>query len=418
MKITVVDSVMGKGKTNWAIQYMNDSPEQRFMYITPYNKEIRHRVIPGCPTLNFKFAREGSKFESFKQSLINGENVIGTHQVFRMCNEEIRELLAIQGYTLILDEVTSCVEDIHLCPEDVKNVMSRYATADATGKVTWNSVSYPYDGRYYDVKQMADNGNLYLCNDTFFIWLFPCDIFDLFDKVYILTYMFPASLQKYYFDMNDIGYEYKSVIGDNDNGYSLCEHDEQTKGSQLKDLINIYEGKLNNVGNKNKRTGKDNALSATWCDNKDNKDKLKALKRNLHNYFGNIIKSQSDEVMWTTYGKHENELRGKGYINGFVECNCRSTNDFQGRTTLAYCVNRYVRTVLIKGYFRDINVDQDAFGLSEMIQWIWRSAIRNGQQINIYIPSARMRSLLQQYLNDEITLDYSVNNGNLASVEL
>ncbi len=37
----------------------------------------------------------------------------------------------------------------------------------------------------------------------------------------------------------------------------------------------------------------------------------------------------------------------------------------------------------------------------EMVQWIWRSAIREGNPINIYVPSSRMRSLLQRWLNDE-----------------
>jgi hypothetical protein len=47
------------------------------------------------------------------------------------------------------------------------------------------------------------------------------------------------------------------------------------------------------------------------------------------------------------------------------------------------------------------NIDKDIFALSEMVQFIWRSAIRNEQQINVYIPSKRMRNLLEQWLNDE-----------------
>ena len=29
-----------------------------------------------------------------------------------------------------------------------------------------------------------------------------------------------------------------------------------------------------------------------------------------------------------------------------------------------------------------------------MVQWIWRSAIRDGNEVNLYIPSRRMRELL------------------------
>ena len=47
---------------------------------------------------------------------------------------------------------------------------------------------------------------------------------------------------------------------------------------------------------------------------------------------------------------------------------------------------------------RGISIDEDLYGLSEMIQWIWRSRIRKGESINIYIPSMRMRNLLFDWM--------------------
>ena len=38
-------------------------------------------------------------------------------------------------------------------------------------------------------------------------------------------------------------------------------------------------------------------------------------------------------------------------------------------------------------------VSQDDFALSEMVQWVWRSAIRDGKPITLYIPSDRMYQL-------------------------
>ena len=49
----------------------------------------------------------------------------------------------------------------------------------------------------------------------------------------------------------------------------------------------------------------------------------------------------------------------------------------------------------------DIQIDQDGLALSTMLQWIWRSAIRDDKSIQIYIPSKRMRDLLKQYLDGE-----------------
>ena len=44
MNVTIVDSIMGSGKTEWAIQYMIDNPEKRFIYITPFLDEIEKRI--------------------------------------------------------------------------------------------------------------------------------------------------------------------------------------------------------------------------------------------------------------------------------------------------------------------------------------------------------------------------------------
>ena len=37
--------------------------------------------------------------------------------------------------------------------------------------------------------------------------------------------------------------------------------------------------------------------------------------------------------------------------------------------------------------------------IGEMVQWIYRSQIRNGKPITVYVPSRRMRELLIDWLN-------------------
>jgi len=59
---------------------------------------------------------------------------------------------------------------------------------------------------------------------------------------------------------------------------------------------------------------------------------------------------------------------------------------------------------VIKDYFysHNVKVNEDLYALSELLQWIWRSDIRNGNKINIYIPSKRMRSIFIEWLNGEL----------------
>lgn len=126
---------------------------------------------------------------------------------------------------------------------------------------------------------------------------------------------------------------------------------------------------------------------------------MSTLKKNVYNYFNNIRGTKSGLNLWTTFSDYEKCLCGKGYRKGYLSHNARATNDFRDRVSVAYLVNKFIN-VLVKKFFEQngITVDEDGFALSEMLQFIWRSAIRDGKEIWIYIPSVRMRNLLEQWI--------------------
>ena len=45
--------------------------------------------------------------------------------------------------------------------------------------------------------------------------------------------------------------------------------------------------------------------------------------------------------------------------------------------------------------------DKDLWALSTMLQFIFRSRLRKGESINLYIPSSRMRGLFKLWLEGE-----------------
>ena len=79
----------------------------------------------------------------------------------------------------------------------------------------------------------------------------------------------------------------------------------------------------------------------------------------------------------------------------------RATNEYRDRNCVAYLMNRYMNPI-VKNFFlqHNVNVDEDGYALSEMLQFIWRSAIRQGREIWVYIPSIRMRNLLKQWIEE------------------
>ena len=92
---------------------------------------------------------------------------------------------------------------------------------------------------------------------------------------------------------------------------------------------------------------------------------------------------------------------GKGYTKAFVTFNAKATNQFKDRDCLVYVANLFMNVNEKKFYkMHGIEVNEDVYALSIMIQWIWRSAIRDGGTVNLYIPSKRMRTLLIDWMED------------------
>jgi hypothetical protein len=406
--IKVVDSIMGSGKTSAAINLMNNDTENNYIFITPYLPEI-DRIKAQCTNRKFhdpkiynKHGETFYKLDSLHQLLGNEKNIATTHALFKMSTETTRELIYNGNYILILDEVMEVIKQLEVSPADVQMLLNEKWIINNDGVITWNTekekeLGEEYKGEFSTVKRLALNNNLILHNGKILFWSFPADIFKLFKDVYILTYMFDAQLQKYYYDMNNITYEKYISVKTNDT-YIFKKNDNYSDKEfkkELKSKINIYEGSLNNIGEDKF------ALSSSWHENK--KHLHKKLKNNLLNYFQHITKSKSNYNMWTTFKAYKTKMSGKGYTKGYVPCNARATNEFSHKNTLAYIVNRFANPV-IKEYFYSYNIklNDDYYALSELIQWIWRSDIRNGNEINLYIPSSRMRNLLIDWLDDEI----------------
>lgn len=397
-KIVIVDSICGSGKSTYFFNKMNSETEKRFIYITPYLDEVE-RCIQTCKDRYFVQPKNfgKGKLDSLNNMLKEGRNIASTHALFRLCNEDTLRYLKDMNYTLILDEVMDIVDIIKITKSDTKSLFkNEYIRVDKdTNKVIW--IDKEYNGKFNDIKNDIINGDVYFVRESFLLWTFPIKIFKALKETYILTYLFDGQLQRYYYDMYNLNYTYKSVKKV-DGLYKLYEYNEIEDLTYIKNLINIYDGNMNNIGKSN---SKSNPLSASWY-NKQNKNKLDGLdilKRNMINYFQKICKTKSDVNMWTVFQDYKTNCKGKGYTKGFVSCNCRATNEYANKESLAYCINVY-NNPMILGFFTDNNVDinQNKFALSELIQWLFRSRLRKGETINLYIPSDRMRLLLTLWL--------------------
>ncbi len=385
---------------------------------------------------------KGSKLENFKELIKRNKNIATTHALIQLIDEECIEYLRASNYILIIDEELNVVEPYKkMAEKDIKALYDLgYIIKNDNGFLVWNEQDDETKFRYDDVKRLCNLGCLMEYansnNRHIVIWNFPPIFFDLFKKCYICTYLWDGSIQKHYFNLHNINYEHKTLIDG-----KLVDYDkslEREIRTHYKSLIDIYEGGLNVVGDSIETGLKgrpSRPLCSTWYDkhikifsndsftDKEMEEKeikrgikkkysptnnlIKVVKNNTSNYFKNIKKSRATYNMWTVYKGNNNKIRnaikGDGYANGFVPCNCKGTNEFKDRINLAYLIDYNISPVesqFFKQY--NIQVNEDLYSLSVMLQWIWRSAIREHQAISIYIPSQRMRTLLKSWLNNEI----------------
>jgi len=399
--VNIVDSIMGSGKTSWAIQYMNNSSKDKnFLYITPFLAEIQ-RVKDSVKLRSFLApepkGNQKGKLDNLKQLILHKKDIASTHALFQKADDELIELIQAGNYTLILDEVMNVLEQCELNKDDFKWLCDSgmVLVDEETGLIRWNNEGEYQETRYKDIKSLAESNNLYYFENTVLFWTFPISVFKAFKEVYIMTYLFECQQQKYYYDIYKINYEYKSIKSSSEGLYYLSDYEKTNNAalSELKSLINIYEGKLNNIGEDKF------AMSNSWFRKSKNEQLVKKLQNNATTYFKNNVKTTTKLNMWTCFKDDKPKLKGKGYTKGFVSVNARATNAFKEKESLAYLVNRYMHPYEKKFFIsKGIEVNEDMFALSELLQWIWRSRIRVGQQINLYIPSKRMRHLLTNFL--------------------
>lgn len=414
-KFKIIDSIMGSGKTSWAIQYMNNSPcKMKFIYITPFLNEVE-RVISSTKRnfLQPEVTKGGTKLDNLKDLIVKGKDIVSTHALFQRIDNELIELIEMQGYSLILDEVMNVIDQVRISKDDLQLLLTAKTkignsviTIDDKGFVHWNDKEYMV-GNFEQIRNLANSNNLMIYDNIAMYWLFPVTAFKGFEEVLILTYMFNGQIQRYYYDLFKIEYSYHSVA--NNNGeYQLVDYIPLHKEDRnhLKKLINIYYSKktdrtdLNKIGEKNTSFSKTHLTKLI-----SNSTHQKLLRDNAFNYYYNKVKVPSNKVMWTTFKAFEQNLRPKNLKKQFVEVTARATNDYANKSTCIYFANRYMNPITKKFFISEgVNVDEELFALSELLQWVFRSRIRNGEPINIYIPSVRMRTLLEQYLNNEYTV--------------
>lgn len=403
--VKVCDAIMGSGKTSATIGYINAHPEKKFLYITPYLPEAE-RIKNNCPQADFVEPSDRIPEFLFSKAMHTlglirqRRNITSTHQCLMYYTPETIQLLKENGYCIIIDEeVTVLQADKQIAYSDIQLAIDAGYVYEAAPD-EYRRTDKPYDGGVFShmFRLMASRPLVYnksKQNGCVWYWLFSKELLEAVDDVFVLTYLFKNSEMDLFMQINNIPYVNIGIRRTEGGGYIFSDKPEYVPDYvyRLKDMIHIDDGqRINSVGDMK------HALSMNWYKSKT--DGVNQVRRNLMNYFqkrsGDI---PAQERMCGTYKEYWGRIRGKGYWNSSVVFNAKATNQFSHCRALAYPINLFANGDIVHYYAsKGVIFDNDHYALSTMIQWIWRSAIRNGEEISLYLPSKRMRDLLTEWI--------------------
>lgn len=401
---------MGSGKTTQILKWIDSHPDRRYIYVSPLLSEVEEggRVSNALNHVSFISPSyiDGDyvydkKSDHLLDLLKSGCNVACTHQLYLSMTEEHLSLIEANKYILIIDEEVNVIDGMNTYSyADIKWLLdhNHVTISDHDGMLSWNGDDII--GRYHRyeyLKQLCDSESIYATkrSDSILVTQLPIRLITCAERVIILTYMFKGNVLDCFLKLKGIEtIEFTDIIVDD------------VSIESFKHLINIVP-----IPRNFKLKGK---LSSTWWKTASSAD-IKSVSNAILSVC-RLLNASASNVMYTLpksrfvkNGRHNvvNPIGFRQYKEDgvmkycWLPCFTRATNEYAHKTVLIHAYKRYPLQS-VNAYLQDYGhpIDIEVFALSELLQWIWRSAIRNGEPISVCILSDKMLMLFQHWLEE------------------
>ena len=406
MQVEVLDRIMGSGKTSALLKWLK--PEMNFIFVTPLLTEAEDRIKSVRPDLAVKCPEPiktkidgqwvNSKAEDLLLLLQGRENIATTHALLRNADERHWKLIQQFNYIIILDEEINLIESFSgVTSADMLWLFDNgHLSRDASnGRLTFNDTSVIEDFKYAEVKEMCRKGMLYSANrsNKFVVSCLPIDVLMCANRVIVLTYMFKGSVLDQFLALHGVTWK------------------EFTEVSVPKLLPSDYAHLLKDVSDSAYSPYEKLKLTqSSWA--KMGREDVLQVEKTIYNVFRHYVADECGFAVPKYYvqriGKTKNRLvKPKGKIHKvgqetWLYPKCRATNEYANKRVMVYALDVYPNSA-IQAYMSDMGcvIDEKAYALSQLVQWLWRGCIRNGEAMTAVVLAPRMRKLLQAWLNDE-----------------
>jgi hypothetical protein len=405
--IKFMDRPCGAGKTTELLKSFDKG--KRYFCVVPTLSEVDRYLNEACvdfvtPEVRSYRGEDGQKHSTLKihlQELIeDGENIVTTHALFHEIN--MREF-SLSDYNLCIDEVFDVVKHTPGPSEDGfyrTYVDDGLATVDEDGKVIPTDKWLLEGDECYKFKLLKDAkaGRLYIVpGGKYYVTVVPPGMFTDNRSCLVNTYMAEGSIMAAYLRKFGIAYEVDTDpeleqrmkdrakqrlslhhidlrIRNKNGSSSLGYHNQGRMGSQIKQKI---ARKLTNLKGRNLKGIPTSDILLTcrkdvWFENPDKADRKTRFATE------------------TRLGKA-----------AYAPKNSKGTNEYRHCSHAVHLYDINLNPAVSK-FLGMTEEEQNAWRTSELVQWIYRTSIREqvGGEVEVYFASHTMKELVEDWVND------------------
>ena len=396
--ITIKDYPCGSGKTTSMINSFK--AEEKYLVILPYLKEV-DRVI--LETNNVTFVQptpnetiSHTKSESLRDFLLLGKNIATTHRMYEHLVPLTEEGL-LDDYNIIIDEVPEVVQSVSSKSKtSIKDfyIDGGYIEVTANGLVTatdkWRQKREEVaDTLSTNILTYAETGCLYLLGEQMFIWAMPSKLLQAGKSVTIMTFKAEGSMLTSYLNKLSITFNVKR-----DKQKEEVFREQAAELINLQDIPNTSKLKLSHSGQQQGMKSKEYCSKLSGSLKNLRSRQLKGLNLSI-----GLLTCKKDAWVKEN-GKAGVFAQGSKMFENtnWIANTTRGTNEYAHCSHLIYLYDQHVNPVVSRWLNEQTRSFDDAYALTELIQWVWRSRIRKGEPITLYLPAPRMRSIFIDWL--------------------
>lgn len=396
-KIKFIDRICGAGKTTAMIS--NLEVGKRYLIVTPALDDINAILDPEgfyaplpVPLVQPEDTDGHTKMKSLLELVEDGENIITTHKLFD--DVDIRKV-NLGSYHLIIDEVFDCVK--HHNGPSTESFDSLYldkglCTLDEDGRVIPTSAwTEDVEGALAcKLLGQARSGRLYKADDGFYVTVVPVSLFTETKTTTVMTYKAEGSLMAMYLRRNQVPFDVD--VSDNEER-SIREHDKK----RLEIIkLDLGTGALGHhrQGSLHPATQK---KIAGRIKNERGRGALKGVD-------ADSILVTCRKSLWESDNGKPTEFRKATKLGRASWCHksTKGTNKYKDCTHAVHIYDLNMNPS-IKKFLGATDEDEDNWRLSELVQWLYRTNLRDRREtkpVKLLCSSDNNIRLFQEWLKE------------------